>query len=212
MGPGDSVDDIPRAITSDGTNVYLGTDALNVAGIAEADHVAKWDGSAWSALGSDNAGNGWFPTSASPQGMLTVSSRLFVIGQFQNAGGDPTADVVASFDGNAWHPVGSNGAGDGPLNAAGHALAAFGQNLYAGGNFTSAGGDPLAQFGASFPLSGIIPTPTPVATPTPPPPPQRHPLGREEPGARGDDLRPGDLQRGLYREGSREAQRPGRDQ
>lgn len=57
-----AVTGIVRSLDVDGTDVYVGTDALGVAGIAQADHVARWNGSAWSALGSDTAGtNGWLP-------------------------------------------------------------------------------------------------------------------------------------------------------
>ena len=66
-GPADgAVDTFVRSLTANGTNVYVGTDAVNIAGIAQADHVAKWNGSAWSAMGSNTAGaDGWFPASAS---------------------------------------------------------------------------------------------------------------------------------------------------
>ena len=50
-----AVDDITRSIASDGTNVYIGSDSVDIAGIAQADHVAKWNGSAWSALGANAA-------------------------------------------------------------------------------------------------------------------------------------------------------------
>ena len=69
-----------------------------------------------------------------------------------NAGGNLLADRIAYFNGTSWQPVGSNGAGDGPLNGTVNALTIFGKRLYAGGNFTSAGGDPLAQFLASTAL------------------------------------------------------------
>jgi hypothetical protein len=42
-----------------------------------------------------------------------------------------------------------------------------GRPLYAAGNFTSAGGDPLAQSVASFSLTQIIAYPTPTVTPAP---------------------------------------------
>ena len=52
-----------RSLAADGTDVYVGTDSVDIAGIPQADHVAKWNGSAWSALGSDTSGgDGWFPT------------------------------------------------------------------------------------------------------------------------------------------------------
>jgi hypothetical protein len=59
--------------------------------------------------------------------------------------------------------VGSNGAGDGPLNATTNALAVFAGRLHAGGNFSGAGGDPLARSVASYSLDSA-----PPAGPTPP--------------------------------------------
>jgi hypothetical protein len=147
--------------------VYVGTDSTDVAGIPQADHVVKWNGSAWSAVGANTAGaDGWFPTSTFINALTTVGSGVYAGGSFQNANGDPLADEIAFFDGSAWHPVGSNGAGNGPLNGSVAALAAFGGQLYAGGSFTNAGGNPLASFAAAFPLSGPVtqPTGTPTGT------------------------------------------------
>lgn len=41
-----------QALAISGSDIYVGGDFTNVAGIAEADHVAKWNGAAWSALGT----------------------------------------------------------------------------------------------------------------------------------------------------------------
>ena len=58
-----AVTDFVRGLTTVGTDAYIGTDANDVDGIPEADHVAKWDGSGWSAVGAGNDGtDGWFPT------------------------------------------------------------------------------------------------------------------------------------------------------
>jgi hypothetical protein len=144
---------IVRSLTARGTNVYVSTDALNIGNLPKADHVAKWNGSSYSALGSDTAGsNGWFPTTTSIYGMTTSGSLVFATGSFQNANGDPLADNVAYFDGSAWHHLGSNGAGNGPWIGDGLALRTFRHQLYAGGGFTSAGGDTKAQFIASYPI------------------------------------------------------------
>jgi hypothetical protein len=161
MGSGPSpglgaVDDFVRSLTSDGRNVYIGTDAKNVAGLAQADHVARWNGSDWSAVGSNTSGgDGWFPASTTIDAMATSGSRVFASGSFQNANGDPLADFVAWYDGSAWHPVGSNGAGNGALNGFTGALATSGTRFYAGGTFTNAGGNPLARFLASFAFAGL---------------------------------------------------------
>jgi trimeric autotransporter adhesin len=155
---GGALDDYARSITAHGTDVYVGTDSLNIGGIAQADHVARWNGSAWSAMGSATGGaNGWFPASSFLYAMTTSGSRVFAAGSFQNANGDPRADFIASFDGSAWHNVGSNGAGNGPWLGNGLALAPFGALLYAGGNFTSAGGDNQAGSIASYPLVATPP-------------------------------------------------------
>jgi hypothetical protein len=148
MGAGHAVDSFVRSLAAQGTNVYVGTDAVNIAGIARADHIVKWDAQnlAFSAMGSNTANtDGWFNSFAFLYGMTTSGSLVFAAGSFQNANGVPTADDIAYFDGTAWHPLGSNGAGNGPLNSNVIALAIFNKRLVAGGNFTDAGGDPLAD-------------------------------------------------------------------
>jgi hypothetical protein len=171
-GCGCAVSSFVRGLTAVGTDVYVGSDANDVAGIPQADHVARWNGSAWSAVGADSSGgNGWFPTITSINALTSDGANLFVTGSFQNADGDPRADNVAFFDGTAWHPVGSNGAGDGAWIGTGHALALVDRQLYAAGSFTSAGGDPQARSAASFALTQIIAYPTPTVTPGPSPVP-----------------------------------------
>jgi hypothetical protein len=173
-----------RGLTAVGTDVYVGTDANDIAGIAHADHVARWNGSAWSALGADSGGaNGWFPTITSINALTGEGANLFVTGSFQNANGDARADNVAFFDGTEWHPVGSDGAGNGPWSGTGHALALVDRQLYAAGSFTSAGGDPQAHSAASFALPQIIAYPTPTVTPSPVANPQPTPTVTPSPTA-----------------------------
>jgi hypothetical protein len=93
----------------------------------EANGIAKWDGSAWSALGSGMNGYAY---------ALAVSgTNLYAGGNFTSAGGVP-ANNIAKWDGSAWSALGSG------MNGYVYALAVSGTNLYAGGNFTSAGGVP----------------------------------------------------------------------
>jgi hypothetical protein len=154
-----------RGLTTVGTDAYIGTDANDVAGIAQADHVARWTGSAWQAVGAGSTGaNGWFPATASIEDLASTGSNLFATGTFQNADGDLRADNVAFFDGSAWHPLGSDGAGNGPWIGTGHALAVVDRQLYAAGSFTSAGGDDQARSIASFALAQVIAFPTPTVT------------------------------------------------
>ncbi len=154
---------ITRSIASDGTNVYIGSDAVDIAGIPQADHVAKWNGSAWSALGANAATtNGWLPTTTFINAIATSGANVYVAGSFQDADGHPTADMVAGFNGFSWAPLGSDGAGNGPLvSGPGNAIAAFGGQVVVGGNFVSAGGDARASYvarypGAAHPLTAVI--------------------------------------------------------
>ncbi len=171
-----AIDGFVRSLTAVGTDVYVGTDVKDVAGIAQADNVARWDGSAWSAVGSNAAGtNGWFPASTFIYALTSLDSKVFATGSFQDAGGDPTADNIAVYDGDQWRPLGSNGAGNGPWSGEGHGLAVFDRlaaasdprGLFAGGSFTSAGGDSQARSVARFSLASITPVATPTVTPSP---------------------------------------------
>jgi len=140
-GPGGSaVTTFVRALASDGVNVYIGTDALDIAGIPGANHVARWNG-VWNAMGSN-----YFSTSTSITALAVDGARVFAGGTFQNANGDPLADSIVRWDGVAWNSMGSNDAGEGPLNASANALATLGSRLFVGGSFTSAGGNTLARF------------------------------------------------------------------
>ena len=152
--------------------MYVGTDATNVDGIAEADHVARWDGSGWSAVGDNGAGNGWFTTPGTVINALAgTGTHLFATGTFLDANGEARADNVAFFDGTAWHPVGSDGAANGPWSGNGLALAIVGQKLYAAGSFTSAGGDQQARSVASFALTSDHRVPDAYGDPGPRPGP-----------------------------------------
>jgi hypothetical protein len=148
-----AVDSFVRSLTAVGTDVYVGTDSVDVAGIAQADHVARWNGSFWSAVGADSAGtSGWFTTGTTIDALTHYGSLVIAAGSFQNANGVATADQIAYFDGTTWRPIGSDGAGNGPLPAHPTALAVSAGKIYVGGNFTSAGGDKLAAYLAAYAL------------------------------------------------------------
>jgi hypothetical protein len=116
-----------------GSNLYVGG-SFTAAGGQPANHVARWDGSAWHALGD---GIGGQPAWVSA---LAVSELdLYVGGYFTEAGGQP-ANFVARWDGSAWYPL-----GDGPNGVTGQvmALAVSGSDLFVGGLFTHAVGQPV---------------------------------------------------------------------
>jgi hypothetical protein len=136
-----------------GTDLYVGGQFTNAAGIHEADGIARWNGAAWSALGSDGSGNGALHQPNAVNALAVYGTNLYVGGQFTNAAGIQAADYVARWNGSAWSSLGSRGSGDGVLNDMVRALAVSGSNLYVGGYFYNVAGiaeaDGIARWNGS---------------------------------------------------------------
>ena len=96
---------------------------------AAANHIAKWNGSTWSALGSGVNGE----LSVSCAG--GVGQRPVCGGRFHHGGRQQRANHIAKWNGSSWSALGS---GMNELRV--YALAVSGSDLYAGGDFTTAGG------------------------------------------------------------------------
>jgi uncharacterized delta-60 repeat protein len=120
-----------RAVAVSGADVYVGGPFTQVGGVA-ANYVAKWNGTAWSSLGTGTA-NG---TDALVESLVVSGTTLYVGGRFLNAGGT-AASHVARWNGTSWSALGA-GIVDG-ANVFVNALALIGSNLYVGGQFTVAG-------------------------------------------------------------------------
>ncbi|HUR16103.1 MAG TPA: hypothetical protein VMZ33_02350 [Candidatus Limnocylindrales bacterium] len=126
------------ALAVSGNNLYVGGEFENVAGIPEADYIARWDGTAWSALGSNGAGNG--ALDAGVRAIAIHGSNVVVGGFFNNVAGIAGADYVARWTGTSWAPLQNLCCGAAAINNSVHALAVQGDFVYAGGYFTDAGG------------------------------------------------------------------------
>ena len=131
------------AVAGTGSDLYIGGEFVDAAGIAAADRIAHWDGSAWLAVGPPSALN------SDVDALVIAGSDLYVGGYFTNAAGIAGADYLARWDGTSWHAVGPAGA----LNSPVFALAVSGSDLYVGGDFTNAAGivgaDRLARWDGS---------------------------------------------------------------
>jgi hypothetical protein len=121
---------ITAAVVDGSGNLYVGGD-FTIIGDTFANHVAKWDGTHWSALGSGVVGS---------VGALAMSgSNLYVGGSFVTADG-LTITKIARWDGSTWSALGY----EAPLGVDDQnhvsALAVLGSDLYVGGYFNTAGG------------------------------------------------------------------------
>ncbi len=117
-----------NAIAVDGSgNVYVGG-YFTFIGTVAANYIAKWNGSAWSALGSG--------MNNQVVALAVSGSDLYAGGKFTTVGG-VSASNIAKWNGSVWSALGSGTGGNFPYI---YALAVSGSDLYAGGLFTTAGG------------------------------------------------------------------------
>ncbi len=107
-----------------GTDLYAGGLFETANGLA-ANNIAKWNGSAWSALGSG--------MNSSVVALAVSGTDLYAGGEFTTAGG-VSASRIAKWNGSAWSALGSG------VNNSVLALAVSGTDLFASGLFATAGG------------------------------------------------------------------------
>ena len=87
---------IKKILKVSNTEIYVAGCFTNFAGVAAADYVAKWDGTAWSGLGASG------DISAIVHDMVMYKGELHIVGEFNDAGGDVTADMIAKWSSSAW--------------------------------------------------------------------------------------------------------------
>jgi len=116
---------------------------FTTAGGVSANHIAAWDGSSWSQLGT---GLGDYEVL-----VLTVyNGQLIAGGDFTTAGG-VSANHIAAWNGSSWSPLGAGLVGGDEAFVL--ALTVYDGQLIAGGGFTTAGGvsaNKIAAWNGSF--------------------------------------------------------------
>jgi hypothetical protein len=136
---GSGMDGPVLALAVTGSDLYAGG-WFGTAGGSTANGIAKWNGSGWTALGSGMGMDGDYPYVSA----LAVSGgELFAGGYFTMAGGS-AANYIAKWDGSSWTSLGSGitgPPGDPYYGGYVNALVVSGGELYAGGAFTTAGGN-----------------------------------------------------------------------
>ena len=116
-------------------NVYAGGDFTMTTSSLTVNHIAKWNGSSWSALGSGMDGD-------VPALAMDAAGNLYAGGWFKHAGG-VLVNYIAKWNGSSWSSLGSGiGAVDpyiGPTAVESLLWDNSSGNLYAGGYFSTAG-------------------------------------------------------------------------
>ena len=124
----DSLNVTASALAVTPGTLYVGGGFTDAGGIADADRIATWNGSNWSAVSSSTSQieNG------SVSAIAVSGGKVYAGGSFLNAGDDANADYLAVWDGTSWKPF---------CDAAGPAftgnvtsLQIIGQTLYVGGD------------------------------------------------------------------------------
>jgi hypothetical protein len=147
------------AIAVSGSDVYVGgwfTDVNNFGTvIPEADYIAKWNGSNWSPLGTNGAGDGSLNDVVND--IVIRGSEIYVGGAFTDVNNYgtaiPEADYIAKYDTNTaqWSELGNDGSSNGSLNLNVYAMAIAGDDLYVGGGFTN-----VKNYGTVIPEADFI--------------------------------------------------------
>jgi hypothetical protein len=115
------------AVAADaGGNIYIGGNFTQVGGVA-ANHIAKWNGLTWSALGSG--------TDDYVNAIAISGSNVYAGGEFNTAGG-AEAKYIAKWNGSSWSALGNG------TDANVSSIAVSGGDVYAGGFFENAGNVP----------------------------------------------------------------------
>ena len=140
MSTASGVDGEIRAFAVEGKNLYAGGNFF-FAGSVLVKHIAKWDGTEWSALGSGIEG----PLQTIYETVMALAldgaGNLYAGGEFGTAGGI-SAKNIAKWDGTGWSALGSGIDADQMYHYPGvSAIVVDGRgDLYAGGRFQIVGG------------------------------------------------------------------------
>ena len=120
-----------------GDELVAGGNFLDAGGVA-VNRIARWNGSAWAALG-DGVSESASPGSTLPtvHALAVHDGALIVGGNFRSAGGQP-ANAIARWDGSAWSALGAGMSGEGNVRVT--AIATYGSALIAAGSFATADG------------------------------------------------------------------------
>jgi len=127
------------ALNADNAGIlYAGGAFTNAGGKANADYIAKWNSSAWSALSS-------VTLNGNVRAIAWNAGHVYVGGVFTDVGNNVNINYLAEWTGTTWRSpcVGVN---PDPIKGTVAALQIIGNTLYVGGSFANGGGIDSADF------------------------------------------------------------------
>ena len=120
-----------NALNSDNPGIlYVGGSFTDAGGKPNADYLAQWNGTAWSAVNGSATLNGRVDAIAYHAG------KVYVGGEFTDVGGDTNRDFLAVWNGTSWASPCTGGTAN-PITAQVAALQIIGNTLYVGGSFAN---------------------------------------------------------------------------
>ena len=129
------------AIAISGSNIYIGLGNITSFGGVNYNHVAHWDGKGWRTMSSGF--NNYV------YGLATIGTDVYAVGTFTALGNGTAASHVAMWNGTTWSPLGlgitTSGSGGTFLNAVAAAGTTTSPQVYVGGEFDTAGGNPAVN-------------------------------------------------------------------
>ena len=129
------------AFYDDGTGASLyATGSCAAAGVPGSSLIARWDGTAWNAVGG-GLQNQFSNT------LAVFNNQLIVGGYFDSAGGVAGTEKLAAWDGTSWHSM--NAQSSSFLNSIWDLQVhddGSGDALYVGGNYLDLAGDPALDY------------------------------------------------------------------
>lgn len=129
---GNGTDDTVWAIAISGSTIYVGGAFTSAGGVANTTGIAKWNGSAWSALGTG-------ANIAGVRSFAISGSNLYAGGDFTLMGGVTNTKHIAKWDGSAWSALDTGVTIGVGVVVFGVAIDGTG-NVFIGGEFASVGG------------------------------------------------------------------------
>jgi len=139
-GTSDTVHALAVFDDGDGPALYA-AGQFTAAGGAPANHVARWDGERWEALGAGMDSDWVLSTTVCALAVYDdgTGPSLYAAGRFDRADG-LTVNHIARWNGSSWTAVGGGIHFDGLVNVLAVYDDGSGEQLYAGGSFAGAGG------------------------------------------------------------------------